>query len=68
MVAISPTQWRVSDATKDESDGMALLGFVERINQNKFEVTTLGRPCDSTYLPSFKAALDSLAIDQPGGG
>jgi hypothetical protein len=67
VLAISRTQWRVSDATKDECDGLALLGFIEQ-DDDKFEVTTLGKSCDRTYLPSFNAALDRLSQSRPGDG
>ena len=59
VISLSETEWRVSDATCDECDGLGLLGFVERVGDS-YEVTRLGHPHERTSLPSLRRALDEL--------
>lgn len=60
VIAISPTEWRVSDLSIDEKDGLSLIGFVQKVDE-VYEITTIGRPLIRTYVGSFNAALDALS-------
>jgi hypothetical protein len=60
VFAISDTEWKISDATRPECDGFALLAFVERVG-SRYEVTELAKPWRRTYSSSLSAAIDTLA-------
>ena len=64
VFALSNTQWRISDATRPESDGLALLAFVEQVG-SLYEVTELAKPSRRTYFSSLSAALDSQRRAEP---
>ena len=60
VIALSDREWRVSDPTKVERDGMALLGFVELVEAT-YEVTVLGEPRRRLYFGSFEESVHALA-------
>jgi hypothetical protein len=60
VIAISRDEWRISDPSKPEHDGLSLLGFVQRV-ENAFEVTEMHRPFVRTYVESFHAAIQALS-------
>jgi hypothetical protein len=60
IIPLSATEWRISDATKDERDGLSLLGFVEKTG-GLYEITRLGHPREHMHVSSFTAAIDALA-------
>jgi hypothetical protein len=53
VVEISDGEWRVSDLTCREEDGMAVLGFIER--------TDLGYEATVIHEPAVARAFDALA-------
>jgi hypothetical protein len=60
VIAISRDEWRISDPSKVEHDGLSLLGFVQRV-EDAFEVTEMHRPLVRTYVHSFHAAIQVLS-------
>jgi hypothetical protein len=61
VFALSDTEWRISDATRPESDGLALLAFVQRVG-SLYEVTELAKPSRRTYFTSLSAAVGMLSL------
>jgi hypothetical protein len=61
VFALSDTEWRISDATRPESDGLALLAFVQRVG-SLYEVTELANPSRRTYFSSLSAAVGMLSL------
>lgn len=59
VIALSPREWRVSDPTKVERDGRALIGFVEHVGA-QYEVTALCDPRKRTRCRTFNDALNEL--------
>jgi hypothetical protein len=59
VLALSETEWRVSDPTRRADDALCLIGFIQRVGR-VFEVTVLGRPRERHYCGSFDAALHCL--------
>ncbi|MDQ1598224.1 MAG: hypothetical protein QOI70_1648 [Microbacteriaceae bacterium] len=66
VIAISRDEWRISDPSKAEHDGLSLLGFVQRV-ENAFEITEMHRPLDRTYVHSFHAAIQVLSAHTADG-
>jgi len=60
VIAISEREWRISDPTKVERDGLALLGFVELVGAT-YEVTVLGEPGRRYYFGSLEESVRELA-------
>lgn len=59
VLELSPREWRVSDPDQEEHDGLALLGFVEKVDAH-FEVTALDDPRAITPFPSLSQAVTAL--------
>jgi len=60
VLAISPTEWRVSDPRRRDDDALCLIGFVQQVD-DVFETTQIGRPRERHYFRSLEAAVDHLA-------
>ncbi|MCU1425956.1 MAG: hypothetical protein JWM51_2247 [Microbacteriaceae bacterium] len=60
VIAISPTEWRVSDSRRAEDDARSLVGFVQRVG-DVFEVTFLRAPGERRFYASYASAMSSLA-------
>jgi hypothetical protein len=60
VIAISPTEWRVSDSRRAENDARSLIGFVQRVG-DVFEVTALRTPGERRYYLTFDGAMGSLS-------
>jgi hypothetical protein len=60
VFALSDTEWRISDAARPESDGLAVLAFVELVD-SLYEVTELERPWRRTYFSSLTAVVEMLS-------
>lgn len=63
VIALSPTEWRVSDLTIDEADAVGLIGYVQKIG-DVYEITALGKPYTRVYVGSFDAAIDALSTER----
>ena len=64
VLAISPTEWRVSDPAMPESDGRSVLGIVQVIGDT-FEVTRIGTPLARFYFGTLDEAVRFLSIRRP---
>jgi hypothetical protein len=60
VIAISPTEWRVSDSRRAENDARGLIGFVQQVD-DVFEVTALRSPGERRYYLTFDGAMGSLS-------
>lgn len=60
VIAISDTEWRVSDLTIDERDALSLIGFVQKLG-DLYEITALGAPLSRSYVGTFNAAIGVLS-------
>jgi hypothetical protein len=60
VLALSETEWRISDPSRRSDDALSLIGFVQR-EKNTYEVTAIGRPKKRHYSGSFDDALQYLA-------
>jgi hypothetical protein len=60
VLALSSTEWRISDPSRRADDAHSLVGFVQR-EKNKYEVTAISRPERRHYSQSFDEALQYLA-------
>ena len=60
IVRLDRTGWRVSDPTIDERDPRRLIGYIERLESNRYEVLWLVSPISWAYVDSFEHALTAL--------
>lgn len=60
VIAISPTEWRVSDLTIDDRDALSLIGFVQKLG-DLYEITAIGAPFSRSYVATFNSAIDVLS-------
>ena len=68
VVEISQGEWRVSDLTCREEDGMAVLGFIEQTNLG-YEATGIHEPAVAHAFSSFARAVAFISGDDvPGDG
>lgn len=63
LTALSPTEWRVTDAHCDDDDPSAVLGFIQNVG-GAFEVTNLARLRERSYFSTFGRAAASLVPAQ----
>jgi hypothetical protein len=63
IVALSETEWRISDPSRRSDDALSLVGFIQRAG-DLFEVTVIGRPRELRYYGSFDEALLYLGVSQ----
>ncbi len=55
LTALSPKEWRVTNARVDAGDPSGLIGFIEQTGGG-YEVLRLGAPLVRLYFPSLDAA------------
>jgi hypothetical protein len=55
LVALSPSEWRVTNRRIDDGDPSGLIGFIERTG-DAYEVLRLGSPLDRSRFPTLEAA------------
>ncbi|KGJ72884.1 hypothetical protein GY21_12300 [Cryobacterium roopkundense] len=60
VTALSPSEWRVSNAALSEDDPAGLLGFIQLV-KTAYEVTNLRLLRERSYFSSFDRAAASLA-------
>jgi hypothetical protein len=61
LIPLSAHEWRVSDPSLDERDGLSLLGFVEEVAAG-YAVTAIGRPREHPVQPDLDSALMVLRV------
>jgi hypothetical protein len=64
VIALSETEWRISDPNRRSDDARSLIGFIQLIH-HRYEITVIGRPGQRHYTHSFDAAIHYLASN-PG--
>ncbi len=64
LVALSPSEWRVTNSRIDDGDPSGLIGFIERTGDG-YEVLRLGSPLDRSRFPTLDAARAAFVRD-PG--
>ena len=61
VIALGGSRWRISDSTVNEHDPRWLLGYVERLEYDKYEVLWLAAPVTWAFVASFEDALAAVA-------
>lgn len=60
VVRLGRSDWQVVDAHALPSDPARLLGFIERLGRNRFEVLWMCEPPRWAYVESLRFAVDAL--------
>jgi hypothetical protein len=60
VIHIGKSEWRVSDSRHDVGSNGRVLGFVERLTGNRFEVLWMTEPPRWAYVGSLSEALAAL--------
>lgn len=61
VIRLNRTDWRISDTASDLDDPRRLLGYVERLARDQYEVLWIAPPLGWSYVSSFGRALAALA-------
>ena len=64
VIRLNRTGWRISNSSIDERDPTGLLGYIERLERDRYEVLWLAAPISWAYVDSFELALAAVA-DRP---
>ena len=64
VIRLHRTGWRISNSSISEGDAHRLLGYVERLQSDRYEVLWLAAPISWAYVASFELALAAVA-DRP---
>ena len=60
VVRLNRAEWRICDTARDEGDPLRLLGYIERLRRDEYEVLWLVPPVGWSYVSSFGSALAAL--------
>jgi hypothetical protein len=60
VMALSETEWLISDPAGRSDDARSLIGFIQYVH-HRYETTVIGRSGDRHYAYSFDAAIHFLA-------
>ena len=61
VIRLDRTNWRISNSFIDEGDSGRLLGYIERLERDRYEVLWLAAPISWAYVNSFELALAAVA-------
>ena len=61
VIRLDGSRWRISDSTVNEDDSRWLLGYVERLEHDRYEVLWLAAPVTWAFVASFEDALAAVA-------
>ncbi len=61
VIRLNRAEWRVSDLALPGGDPLRLLGYVERLARDEYEVLWIKPPLGWSYVSSFGGALAALA-------
>ena len=61
VIRIGRKDWRVSDTRREVGDAARLLGFIERISRDRYEVLWMTEPLRWAYLPTMSAAIEAFS-------
>ena len=64
VIRLDRTGWRISDPSIDDGGSGRLLGYIERLRSDRYEVLWLAAPISWAYVDSFEVALEAVA-DRP---
>ena len=64
VIRLDRTAWRISNSSIDQGDSGRLLGYIERLANDRYEVLWLAAPVSWAYVDSFELAL-AAAADRP---
>lgn len=64
VIRLNRTNWRISKSSIDQSDSGRLLGYIERLDSDRYEALWLVAPMSWAYVESFELALAAV-IDRP---
>ena len=64
VIRLDRTGWRISNSSINEGDSHRLLGYIERLESDRYEVLWLAAPISWAYVGSFELALAAVA-DRP---
>ena len=64
VIRINRTAWRISNSSIDQGDSGRLLGYIERLANDRYEVLWLAAPISWAYVDSFELALAAVT-DRP---
>jgi len=60
VIRLDRTAWRISNSFIDEGEPGRLLGYIERLNSDRYEVLWLTAPISWAYVESFELALAAV--------
>jgi hypothetical protein len=63
VLHIGKTEWRVSDSRRDVGSHGRILGFIERLGRDRFEILWMTEPPRWAYVDSLVEALAALTLD-----
>jgi len=61
VIRLNRTAWRISNSSISQGDPDRLLGYIERLSSDRFEVLWLGAPISWAYVTSFEVALAAVS-------
>ena len=61
VIRLDRTGWRISNSSIGQGDPQRLLGYIERLHSDRFEVLWLCAPISWAYVSSFEVALAAVA-------
>ena len=64
VIRLDRTGWRISNSSIGQGDPDRLLGYIERLSSDRYEVLWLAAPISWAYVSSFELALAAVA-DRP---
>ena len=64
VIRLNRTGWRISNSSVDQGDSCRLLGYIERLANDRYEVLWLAAPISWAYVDSFELALAAVT-DRP---
>jgi hypothetical protein len=61
VLRLDRKDWRISDARVEKSEPRRLLGYIERLRRDRYEILWLTEPVGWAYATSFDLALAAFA-------
>jgi hypothetical protein len=61
VIRLDRLDWRVSDLRVDQADAGHLLGYIERVHRDRYELFWIIDPVRWSYVKSFAAAVEGFA-------
>lgn len=60
VIRLDHSSWRISNSLIDPSDPARIMGFIERLERDRFEVLLLTPPTGWAYVDTFGLALSAF--------